>query len=130
MKQTEEEKEEHRNQISKTQIVLLISVAILFDIIVLTIGLIDLIPYVGIPMSFYLSFIVNTYANLTFLTWFFLLGVGLFKPSRLLTMWSMYFLSFVPFLKLLPFWVVAVILMIISARIKTHIKTDLVTHHA
>jgi hypothetical protein len=128
MKQTEEEKE-YRNQISKTQITLLISVAILFDIVVFIIGLVDFIPYVGTSISFYLSFIINTYANLTFLTWFFLLGVGLFKPSRLMTMWSMYFLSFVPFLKLLPFWVVAVILMIISARIKTYIKTDLVKQY-
>lgn len=130
MEQRIEKKEKYRNQISKMQIVLLISVALLFDTVVFIFGLLNFIPVIGSAMAFFILFIVNTYANLTFMTWFFILGVGLFKPSRLMAMWSTYFLSFIPFLNLLPLWVVAVILMIISARIKTHIKTDLVTHHA
>lgn len=120
MKRKKEQKEKPRNQISTMQMALLISVALIFDTVVFVVGFLNFIPFVGMAMSLPLLFIVNTFANLTFLTWFFILGVGLFKPSRLMAIWATYFLSFIPFLNLFPVWVVAVILMILSARVKNY----------
>lgn len=108
-----------RGRINNINATLMISVALLIDFVIFVVGIIGFIPILGPLVYVFILFIINVYAKLIFLTWFMILGVGIFrKPGRAAAMFGAFIISFVPLLSLLPAWTASVFLVILTTRAK------------
>ncbi|MFP4616918.1 MAG: hypothetical protein ACLFNR_02050 [Candidatus Paceibacterota bacterium] len=105
-----------KSNISSTTATLMISVALLVDVLLLISGLFNFIPALGNVVSLFLSFMINTYASLTFITWFFIIGEGFVKPNRIVVKSTAIILGFIPFVNMLPWWTISTILLIAFIR--------------
>lgn len=105
-----------KNKVNNIHATLMLSVAVLIDAALFVVGLLNFIPLVGIPLSAFIGFMINFYAYLIFITWFFLLGVSLLRRGRLAISATAFIIGFIPIINMLPAWTVSVGIMIITTR--------------
>ena len=105
-------------KINSITAVMLLSTAFLIDTIIFIIGILNFIPG-GVIIAILITLVVNIFAYLTFITWFFLLKVSfLKKPSRFAYSAVALVIGFIPLFNMLPAWTLAVFLIILTTRNK------------
>ena len=99
----------HKHKISNVSAVLMISVALFFDIII---ALINLIPVAGQIISM----VIGAVAYAIFFLWFAMKGVRLMTPKKIAAMGTGLLISIIPIINVLPAVTASVILTIIFDR--------------
>lgn len=104
-----QEKPKEGVKISKKDFVLMLAVAIFFDV---TLGLIQLIPIAGSVAAS----VFNAIPFTGFFIWYQLLGLDFKKPKRALTFFGCSIVEFIPALNALPGWTFEVVVMYIMQK--------------
>ncbi len=97
--------------------VLMIGVALIIDLLVLFINLLHFIPVVGNFFASMFGYLIGLTAGMIFTFWFFLKGVKLMTPKRILSMGSGWLIAIIPVLNTLPGWTIAITATIASSRV-------------
>ena len=99
-----EEKEEHG--LEKHTVVLMICVAVFFDLLQWLLFFIAM------------DWLAGIFAGLTFFVWFRMHGISFMKPKRLLTFGGAAISELIPFWASIPAWTAAVAYLALSSKIK------------
>jgi glycopeptide antibiotics resistance protein len=97
---------QEKKGLNNTTIVLMICVAIFFDVLQ------ALLTFI------FMGWVVGIFAFLTFYLWFKLRGLSFMKPKRLLTFGGASLIEIIPFLSALPAWTAAIIVLALDSKIK------------
>jgi len=102
--------------------IFIISVALLFDGTQAFLDLFHIIPIVGNIFVAVANWIISVLALFVFWFWFFINGVRFNSPKRMLTMGGSFIIELIPILDMLPAWTLAVVLIILTARLPKSIQ--------
>ncbi len=97
-------------KISKTTIILMIIVALFFDLIQFILSL--------MVIGFVVNWSISVFAWLTFFLWFKIKGVSFANPKRAGSLLGGFLIELIPLVDMLPAWTGAIILVILSLRVK------------
>lgn len=103
-------------QVSNIVAVLIISVAVFFDLVQALIDVFHFIPVVGNIFAMVATWLVSAVAFFIFWFWFMLYGVHFNTTKRVASMGGGFLIELIPVLNALPAWTLAVILVILTAR--------------
>ncbi len=95
---------------------LMITVAVIFDIIQALLDLLHFIPLVGNIFAIISTSLLSVFAWLTFYLWMKIKGIDFASPKRSLSLGGGFIFELIPILNALPGWTLAVILIIGSMR--------------
>lgn len=100
--------EEKENELKSHTIVLMIVVAVFFDVLQ------------GLLVFIFMGWLVGFFAGLTFYIWFKLHGISFMKPKRFITFSTASVIEMFPFLPLsaLPAWTAAIVILALDSKIK------------
>lgn len=90
---------------------LMISLAIFYDVLQIVIGW---IPVLGNVLAMGVSF----YAYLSFLCWFWIYGIKMTTPKRLLSMLATLGIELIPYVDMIPGWFFVVVYLIGTTKVK------------
>lgn len=100
-----------QKEISITTLILMVGVAIFYDVFQL---IIEIIPLVGQILSLF----ITLFAFLTFYVWFKIKGRSFASPKRAMAMGAGVIIEIIPILNILPGWTVAVLFLVGIERVE------------
>jgi len=109
MEDKSKEQNEQKPKISKKDFVLMLIVAILFDVIL---ALIQLIPFAGSVAAA----VFNVIPFIGFFIWYKLLGLDFKNPKKAFTFLGGSFIEFIPAINILPAWTASIVIMYILQK--------------
>lgn len=103
--------------ISNFSAVLMVAVAVIFDLLQFFLNLLHFIPAIGNAVAFVTTSILTIIAWLTFYIWFKTKGVTFNTSKRMLSLGGGFLIELIPILNALPAWTLSVVIIIGSTRI-------------